>query len=427
MPDFKHKLNDYFSGLKSIWAINPILIILLNALNQYGNNMKTVFRTLTASQDLSLGPAIIGTAISLYSICGILMRSPSGIILDKFKYRLKPVLIVTFLLRGVVWLGFGFVSSRNGYYVIMALDGIMYSMLGTMLPALMAISVDRKVMGSGFAIMSGITNLLCGTSRTLGATLYNSSGIEAVSMVASVTAFAAAGVVIFLRSSPAPDERAGALLDGSGKRSGIRGGILVKMLPYCIIGTLPTLCLFAENGFFANFASEEGYDYFTAQSISDTLGGVMNILGGFIVDMCNPVAFEAIGIAGYAAAPLIFALGRSERAINIGVWLFNISGFYSVIYKSNGMKLVSKAAQGAYSATMSIVFDVLSLFSSAVLGLLVEHTSYRTMYLAVGIIVMAIAPAYIVLDRTYLKKLRTGSAETDAKVSNNVGTGRIVT
>ena len=51
----KFSLKGYLGGLKTVFTRNGILIILINMINNYGNNMKNAFRSLIANQSLGYG------------------------------------------------------------------------------------------------------------------------------------------------------------------------------------------------------------------------------------------------------------------------------------------------------------------------------------------------------------------------------------
>ena len=65
MAKEKFSWKGYLAGLKSLLARNPILIIIIYSLNQYGNNMKNGFRTLVATKMLGLSPTVVGFALSV--------------------------------------------------------------------------------------------------------------------------------------------------------------------------------------------------------------------------------------------------------------------------------------------------------------------------------------------------------------------------
>lgn len=103
------------------------------------------------------------------------------------------------LLRGLLYLfGYGTVSSTPGVFLVYALDGVLFCFCSTMGPALMAISVDKKAMGSAFALYTGVTTICTSTAKSLGIALFTSYGQQTAGMVSGGIALLSGVILIAL-------------------------------------------------------------------------------------------------------------------------------------------------------------------------------------------------------------------------------------
>ena len=82
----------WLQGCKSLLNINVLLIIALNVLNSYGNNVNNTIKALAGVQVIGLAPSVIGTAASVFTIVAFLFRSSYSNTIDKLRDKEQEVL-----------------------------------------------------------------------------------------------------------------------------------------------------------------------------------------------------------------------------------------------------------------------------------------------------------------------------------------------
>ncbi len=410
MAKEKFSWKGYLAGLKSLLARNPILIIIIYSLNQYGNNMKNGFRTLVATKMLGLSPTVVGFALSVFLITGLVFRTPAGAITDTLRSKLKPIIVVSFVLKGLIWIGFNFITNTVGYYILFFLDGVIWSFTGTMLPALMAISIDRRAMGSGYALMMGICNIVSASARSVGISLFNEKGLMTATLVAAATGILTALVACCLDTKKV----AGTPAPGAGapkpKKKGILAGISVSMIPFCIVAAMPIVLFNAESNFSQMYFNELGFDFLTPTTIGGTIYGVLSIAIGILCDIMNPAILITIGLLGQVVAPIMWADSASPALMSAGLIIYYSTRYYGTAFRVLGMKAVSRSEQGAMSATMLLFNDIFSVACTSIIGVVVTAIGYEKMFLSLAVWCGISTVGFVILNNTFLKKLNAQRA-----------------
>ena len=107
--------------------------------------------------DHGISATVYGTMISVFLICGLIMRTPGGAIIDKFRGNIKPIFIISSILKGAVSLVYLYADSTATVYLAFILDGFLWSFVGIFPYALLATFVDRRIVGTAFALCEGIS------------------------------------------------------------------------------------------------------------------------------------------------------------------------------------------------------------------------------------------------------------------------------
>lgn len=412
----KQKFNwaEFAKALRSLWARNPILIIIIYSLNQYGNNMKNGFRTLVGVKDVGLTPSLIGFALSVFMITGLLARAPSGAIADTMRSRLKALLAAAFVLKGVCWLGFTVVHTAPEYYALFCADAVIWSFTGTILPALLAVSIDRRAMGSGLALMMGICNIVVASARSVGISLYNEHGILAATLVAGATGLATAVVAMLLDTSKLKDDGAPQKGPAPQKKKGLFAGLSVQMLPFALVAAMPIVLFNAESNFFQVYAESSGFEYLSATTFGGTIYGILSIAVGFLCDIINPALLIVIALIGQAAAPLIWANATSSAMLGVGIVIYYSTRYFGTAFRVLGMKAVSRAEQGAMSATLLLCNDLFSVCCTSVLGVAITNVGYKSTFDGLFVWQILAVVLFVVLDKTFMKRMREARSAQSA-------------
>ena len=389
MNKLKTILSNYLQGTKSLVSRNIIICICLNIVNTYGNQMKNAVRTLVGQQSLGLTPSVIGMAVSLFTLFGLLGRTPSGAIVDKLRHRLKYILAGAFLIRVLCWTAFGFVKDAVGYTVFFVIDGLIWSFIGTFLPAFMALAADRRVVGSGYAVMTAITQLVCSSARQVSITMYQNSGlIYSMGIAAGVSLL---GVILSLlidgeklvavSDQNIPRKKGFSLKDGL-------SGINVKMLPLAICQSIGIIVYAADRDFFQLYMANEGVPYLDMVTLGKTILSVVALITGILCDLIHPKYIIYTALLGQGISCLLWSSTSSEL-LRAGALVYQSTFFFSSAFRTFGSRCISKKEQGSLFSTLNVSDDIATLLGSAVLGVLIDLIGYRTSFRALGILVLA--------------------------------------
>ena len=412
---------EFTGGLKTIFSRNALLIIGINATNQFSNNMKNGFRTLIGIKEIGIAPTAIGAIVSVFMIAGLIFRTPAGGIVDTKRSKIKQILTIALLAKVAVFAAFGFVHSQAAYTALFVVDGIVWSFIGTSLPALLALSVDRRAMGSAYAVFMGITQVISGSARPLGISLYNNYG-------ARTAAFASAGItlltvllVLLLNGEKLAEGAAKMKAPKPGEKKSKLAGFSVRLLPLAIVAAVPILLFNLESNFLPGFAEETGYEYLVASGIGGTINGVLTIVVGFLCDFMSPSLLIYIGLLGQVIGGVLMGTANSSSMLSLGVLIYYMTRFYSTPFRIIGMKACTRDEQGAWSATQLVCNDALSVCANWIFGILIGLAGYAKVFTGTGIAVAIAMIGYFILDRSYLKKLGAAdeTAEVKAKAAPN--------
>lgn len=394
----------YLTSLKTLLTRNALLIIAVNILNQYGNLMKNAFRPLYATQFVGVSTTLFGTALSVFLIASILCRPPAGAPIDSRHSILKNVLSVALALKGACWLCFAFVSNAGLLYVAFAVDGIIYAFCGTALPALLALTIDKKAIGGGYAIMMGVSNVITANARATGISLFNDYGVGLATGIAALTAFLGAALAFCISTKKILEA---VKQDSSGSPTGKRvGGFAIRLLPMAIVGAMPIVMYNGETNFLQLQAESAGFDYLNTLTLAASCDGVITVIVGFLCDMLNPTIFVKIGLAGSIVGALLFSSADSSALFSFGIMSYYCTQFFDPALRITGMKLVAKSEQGSFQAMMIFCNDALSIVCNPLLGFIVGMFGYRAMWGGICIWLIAAFIGFLLLDRFFLQKLR---------------------
>ncbi len=419
MNNEKFSLKGYFQGLKSILTRNAILILLINPINQYGNNMKNAFRTMIGKNEMGLSATVIGFSVSVFIFAGLIMRAPGGKIVDGLRSKLKYILAGLIAAKCVVWLGFLLPLNTFGWYVLFALDGLVWSVIGIALPAILAISVDRRVMGSSLAIQTFLSQLIGSTSRPLAIKLYQGQGKVAALAVAIATGLLAAVLCLFMDGSKLVTSDSGKRKEG---RGGSNSGILWRMVPLCLASGMLTVCTNLESNFNQTHWAEMGLSdaYTNTLLVLGTVRSVINMFIGVLCDIINPSLLAILSMAGYVAVPFMWGHAADAKGIAIAYGIQYCLGFYATCIKLQGQKSITKDEQGAFSATSLLMNDFFSVIANVVLGFGLDNFGYVATANAMSVWNIVALVIFILMEIFILAPSRRKlAAEEEAKTTQS--------
>ena len=121
-----------------------------------------------------------------------------------------------------------------------------------------------------------------------------------------------------------------------------------------------------------------------------------------------------IGLAGQVIAPALWASASTESLVNLGTLIFYISRVYGTAIRIVGMKAISNTEQGSFQATFMGAFNLFSIFSATLIGWAIDSFGYKPVWFGLAVWQVAALVGYIILEMTFLKKLREETAAQEA-------------
>ncbi len=412
-------LKGYFSGLKSILAINPILILIVRALSMYGSAMKSAVRSMYVINDVGLTPALLGTAVSVFTLFEMFGNVPTGAAADNNRKYIKYFMAFGMAFRAVTILLFFLIKNPASMYIIFALDGFAASITNVLTLAILALSVDRRVMGSSYALTQAVTNFFVAYARPMALKQYEAGGVSRPVLIIAGIYIVGAVLSLLLRTSDWGEKLDQIAIKKETKGiKGILDGISLKVVPIGIVFALPMILFSADNVYGQLTADAFGYlddNYYRAVTLGTQTHSILNLIVGFIADLVNPSLLTAVLLLGQVAAPFLIATAKTSAMFALGIYFVYATRSYGTPLRAMGMKMMKDADQGKFNSTIQVFASLFSLVGSLLLGFIADASgSYNTMWMWVfGLVAFSFA-LYVVCDRTIFKKMREELKEQEA-------------
>ena len=389
----KNRMNfkEVIHGFRSIACRNSILIMIIFSLNSFSVNMKNAVRTLVGLNSVGLSPAMVGVLGSIFTLVGFLIRTPAGSLSDTARNRLKSILIGAFAFRVLTYIGWGYVTNTATLAAIYVLDAITWAFIGVACPALLAISVDRKVMGSAYAIYSGLSQFVASFGRPLALSIFNNAGQQAFGWAAAAIGIIPMILACFLdnkaiiaTTADKPAEHTTAKINPFKK---LLAGFNMVALPFGIVTSLPVVAVSMENQYVPAMAEISGLSYLAAETAGSSLNGISRIVLGVLCDFVNPSILVVIIIGSMAVSLFGIALAQTSLVLSIACFVFKFCVCWAVPLNIAAMKLIPKSRQGSLFATTGLVSDAMSFVASTVVGISITNFGYSRSFMGMGVAV----------------------------------------
>jgi MFS family permease len=391
------------TGISSMFTKNAVLLLLIQLIQGFGNNM-VIFVNRQATS-IGLTAAFIGMCASVYTFCGLLMRAPAGMATDTDKKKI--VLVGALAFRGFVFLGMGVCNNGAMFMILRALHGVAWSFVGVALPAIFAMCVDRKVMGTAYAVFSACNSLVRGFARPVGLSLYAKyGGLAAGGVCCAIALFTAFLATLIDFNDPS-------LKPARVKKEPLNPlkGISWKFAPLCLIGCAAMFCYVADNNFSVIMCDERGIDMTMALSVGSIVGTVMSILIGVICDVVGPRMIMIVSLVGYGIGTMLMGRAMTTQAFFWSYMIFTLFSKYGMAMNIYMKKSASKEEQGKMQATGLFFNDLYSTIGGAGVGALATAVGYENCFKLVSFVPLAAAMILILFGK---KLFATRSAEATA-------------
>lgn len=418
-------LKEIGRGFKSILSRNAILIMLFYILNMYSTYFKNGFRTLVVMNEVGLSATVVGTMISLFLAVGLITRTPAGSLVDNNEDKIKPLLIIAGTLKALSCLCYTYFPTAGGMWFSFVFDAIVWSFVGVASPAVLAKSVDKKAMGTAYAIFEGLMNVITASARPLGAQLFAEMGSRNPAWIAFAIQIVAVLLVLFMDGSKFAEntraiqekvaekkaEKAAPTLANqpSAKKKSFLGLSMVA-LPLALLNGAQYIMYNMDANFSAAFAQLNGFDYTTPATLGGSIFGVMTIVIGLACDFMSPTLLIGVAFIGQCVAPFVLASAASQSVFATGIMIYFLTRYYTMPLKILAMKKAPAADQGKVQGTILFAQDFFSIIATTLCGALIDNVGYDGTFTFLGFFGAALFVVFVLYTLYTNKKEKAAQA-----------------
>ena len=363
----KIKLSDIFNR-------NLIIILLVQIFSDMSVSMQSAFMNMGAKA-AGIGVGTIGIAASLYTIAGLIMRMPSGAMADSDKKKAFLIFVIAFRTAAIMIMGtFGMGGDAN-YLFARTLYGMGWSMGGVVLPAVVAMMMDRKVMGSTYAVLALVQQFTKQIIKAVGVSIYNNQGIVAATIVDCLLAVVAIVLILFLNFN---DPRVKAAIPH--EKRGMLKSINFKYMPISFVLSIAAITFTLVTNFDNVVAQDRGIELVSILSITAFVSSAAGFVSSFLCDFIHPKYVLVALYCCLGAGTLIVGSATAQTVFMVGEVLVTVGISYSRIISIFLFKNCELTEKGSVQATNFFATDIISIFAGTLIGALVSHASYSITY-----------------------------------------------
>lgn len=372
------------TGMKTLTKRNAMVAVIFNCIYLYSQNMKNGIRPLVAQMDMGMTPSEVTICTTLFSIVSLVFASPIGALIDRKRDTIKKGLIIANIARALVYLLlYGCAFNKYMVYAAYAVDGIVWCACGILLPALLAVTVDRKAMGSAYAIYFGLANAITASAQSNGQILYENFGAFASCGAAAALAMVGTIVLLFIDyndlSATLKAEIASGKYKPKERKRGLSGffdGFSWAAFPFALAYGLTCIWGTIKGNFMGVYMEELGYSWLATQTAARTVYGVFTIFLGALCDFISPIILSIISLIGMAVGAFIIGDAASQSMVTMGVWFITMFSVYQTVLRIAAMKLLPYSKQGSVQSTITIMANIGNTFGPLPLGALAGIYGY---------------------------------------------------
>lgn len=394
--------------LKDIFNRNLVLILIIQVLSDSSNNWANAFINMGATA-AGVGVGAIGIAASVYTVAALIMRMPAGSMADSDKKKIALIGAITVRTLCILFLGtFGIMGNTN-FIIARALYGFGWCLVGIILPAVVAMMMDKKVMGTTYAFLSVAQALAKNYSKAGGVKVYQTFGMVPALLCAAGFAVAAIVLICFLDFN---DER---IIKATAKKK--KGGLKAlnfRYIPVCFMMSLVVLAWTAHSQYNNVIAADRGIDIASILVITGTIASVIGFVTNALCDFIHPkwVLFFLYVCLGAG----IFLTGHAYTygAFMAAEVLCTIGSSYSKIISIYLFKNCDPTQKGSVHATNYFATDILSIIVGIVLGGLMSTFDYQHSYDIIAVFTLVVAVVFILFGSRLMNINDAKEAEGEA-------------
>jgi len=412
------------TAAKSLGSRNVILIIIFYACMNYSSYFKNGFRGILLMGNHEISATMYGTMISVFLICGLIMRTPSGMIVDKFRKNIKSIFIIASIIKGSIALLYCYAQSEPMLWFSFIVDGFLWSFVGVLPFALLATFVDRRIVGTAFSLCEGISFIVGSSARALGARVFTLMGAFIPSYISfGIQLLGVLAICFFdnakLQSQAEEDreEKAKAeitkfpTLGNENKRLFRKFFALFSLtaLPFAVFNGAQYIVYQIDSGFLPFYAEKMMFDYLTPATLGGIIMGIIGIVIGIFCDVINPAYFVTFAFAGQMAAPFILSRADTSPVFGAAVMVYYVSNIYYMPLSILAVRNSLNADQGKVQGTMLFFMDFFSIIASVLLGFSIDRKGFPFTFTWLGYLGLVLFVGFILFMLNLRRKSRQGN------------------
>lgn len=334
--------------------------------------------TLQASS-LGMSAAVIGVIASLYTIMAMVCRTPFGQAMDRFDK--KKVLMLTFVARAAVFVGFGLCVNIPMFVALRFVHGALFGMGHIAMMIVLAAGGNRKSLGAALGLLTLLPKLASSYTTRIALAICDSVGTYA-----ACYAGAAFNVICLLLCLLLvfPEHGAPAKARAKSAGSGLKNYMNYRAVPLILICTMVSVpSLFIDN-FMVLYGTAVPE---VATVAKDYLSRYMWWMG--IGSFVAGYAFDKLGfrictypciIMGIAAQALLGFSTDSGMLLVSAVLCGLAAGGIAVTVRTHAVNESPVEVAALTVATTGLFQDLSSLLSSSFGGFLVDGIGYSATF-----------------------------------------------
>ena len=372
--------------LSEIFTKNLIIFMIVHFLSDCSNNMITAFINMGAKA-AGISAAAIGLAASTYSIAALLMRMPAGNMTTTQKKRLLVIGVIVFRYLTSFLLGTLGMSSSTMFIIFRTINGLGWSIAGVVIPAIEATLLDKRAMGTTYAVYTALSAFAKGMVRSLGVSVYQSSGIVTATIAAGGFALAAILLVNFMNWNDEKLQR----IKPRGNKKGLFSGVNKNYMGVCFLMGCAVVTWTLNQQFNNVLAQERGIDIATILAITAVISSVWGFAASALCDFIKPKYVLVFTYLVLGIGTIILGKAETYNMFLIGEILCTIGTGYSKIQTLYLYKACAPEERPSVHATSFFVTDIFSLVAGAMVGLFIEKLGYTNAYMVSSVFVLVAA------------------------------------
>ena len=220
-------------------------------------------------------------------------------------------------------------------YAAFIIDGLLWSFVGIFPYALLATFVDRKIVGTAFALCEGISFIVGSSARGLGAKMFTEMGATIPTYISFGIQLVGVIAIFFFDNErlkeSAEEKRTEEKNTPSADTLPVKQDnplkkliamFSVAALPFAILNGAQYIVYQIDSSFLPYYAEKMSFDYLTPATTGGIIVGIIGIVIGILCDVVKPGYFVIFAFTGQMLFPFILASAETSAMFGAAVMMF---------------------------------------------------------------------------------------------------------